>query len=94
VAGGDAGALATTTLTTPQHRPLLVSRTGTFRRDDASARAALRLAIGLGEAGGDHVLVRTREEAVIPGRRRPGRGRCLRRRARTAAPVEPKPVAS
>lgn len=46
-------------------RPLLVTHSGTFHLDDAFAYAVLRLALGLGEAGKDHALVRTREEAVI-----------------------------
>jgi len=45
--------------------PLLVTHSGTFHLDDAFAYAALRLALGLGVAGEGHVLVRTRDEAVI-----------------------------
>src|SRR5215218_7368889 len=48
-------------------RPLLVTHSGTFHLDDAFAYAVLRLALGLGAAGGDHALVRTRAEAVIAG---------------------------
>ena len=46
-------------------RPLLVTHSGTFHLDDAFAYAVLRLALGLGEAGRDHALVRTRDEGVI-----------------------------
>ncbi len=46
-------------------RPLLVTHSGTFHLDDAFAYAVLRLALGLDEAGDDHALVRTRDEAVI-----------------------------
>jgi uncharacterized UPF0160 family protein len=46
-------------------RPLLVTHSGTFHLDDAFAYAVLRLALGLGAAGEDHSLVRTRDEAVI-----------------------------
>ena len=46
-------------------RPLLVTHSGTFHRDDAFAYAVLRLAPGLGEAGRDHALARTRDEAVV-----------------------------
>ena len=49
------------------HRPLLVTHSGTFHLDDAFAYAVLRLALGLGAAGGDHALARTRDEAVISG---------------------------
>jgi len=48
-----------------QHRPLLVTHSGTFHLDDVFAYAVLRLALGLQEAGRDHTLVRTRDEAVI-----------------------------
>lgn len=47
--------------------PLLVTHSGSFHLDDAFAYAVLRLALGLGEAGTDHRLVRTRDEAVIAG---------------------------
>ena len=53
-----------TKVLTPR-RPLLVTHSGTFHLDDAFAYAALRLALGLGAAGADHVLVRTRDEAAI-----------------------------
>jgi uncharacterized UPF0160 family protein len=46
-------------------RPLLVTHSGSFHLDDAFAYAVLRLALGLAEAGQDHTLVRTRDEAVI-----------------------------
>ena len=46
-------------------RPLLATHSGTFHLDDAFAYAVLRLALGLGAAGGDHALVRTRDEAVV-----------------------------
>ena len=46
-------------------RPLLVTHSGTFHLDGAFAQAVLRLALGLGEAGRNHALVRTRDEAVI-----------------------------
>ena len=35
-------------------RPLLATHGGTFHLDDAFAYAVLRLALGLGEPGGDH----------------------------------------
>lgn len=47
--------------------PRLVTHSGTFHLDDAFAYAVLTLASGLGEAGRDHELVRTRDEAVIAG---------------------------
>ena len=50
---------------TTAHRPLLVTHSGTFHLDDAFAYAALRVAFGLREAGGDHALVRTRDELTI-----------------------------
>ena len=46
-------------------RPLLVTHSGTFHLDDAFAYAVLRLALGLGEPGHDHALVRTRDGSVI-----------------------------
>jgi uncharacterized UPF0160 family protein len=46
-------------------RPLLATHSGTFHLDDAFAYAVLRLALGLGAAGEDHALVRTRDEAAI-----------------------------
>ncbi len=62
MAGGDAGAAAA--VRTPR-RPLLVTHSGTFHLDDAFAYAILRLALGLGAAGEDHTLVRTRDETTI-----------------------------
>lgn len=44
---------------------LLVTHSGGFHCDDALAYAVLRLALGLGQAGEDHQLVRTRDTAVI-----------------------------
>ncbi len=38
--------------------PLLVTRSGTFHLDDAFTYAVLRLALGLGEVGRDHALIR------------------------------------
>ena len=49
------------------HRPLLVTHSGAFHLDDAFAYAVLRLALGHGEAGHDHTLMRTRDAAVIAG---------------------------
>ncbi len=46
-------------------RPLLVTHSGTFHLDDAFAYAVLRLALGLGEPGRGHALVRTRDGSVI-----------------------------
>jgi len=45
--------------------PLLVTHSGSFHCDDALAYAVLRLALGLGRAGEDHQLVRTRDPEVI-----------------------------
>ncbi|MFC3127699.1 MYG1 family protein [Pseudoroseomonas globiformis] len=47
--------------------PLLVTHSGGFHCDDALAYAVLRLALGLGEAGLDHRLVRTRDSTIIEG---------------------------
>ena len=50
----------------PETRPLLLAtHGGTFHLDDAFAYAVLRLALGLGEPGQDHALVRTRDETVL-----------------------------
>lgn len=46
-------------------QPLLVTHSGSFHLDDAFAYVVLRLALGLGEPGRDHGLVRTRDAAVI-----------------------------
>ncbi|MBP0447571.1 MYG1 family protein [Roseomonas sp. SSH11] len=51
--------------TTLPARPVLATHSGGFHLDDAFAYAVLRLTLGLGEAGVDHVLVRTRDEAAI-----------------------------
>ena len=57
----------------PDHRPLLVTHSGKFHCDEVFAYVVLRLALGLGKAGGlgeagtDHALVRTRDAAVIAG---------------------------
>ena len=48
-------------------RPLLVTHSGSFHLDDAFAYTVLRLALGLREAGRDHALVRTRDEAAVAG---------------------------
>ncbi len=45
--------------------PLLATHGGTFHLDDAFAYAVLRLALGLGEPGHGHALVRTRDGPVI-----------------------------
>ena len=49
----------------PDGRPLLVTHSGKFHCDEVFAYVVLRLALGLGEAGSDHALVRTRDAAVI-----------------------------
>lgn len=49
----------------PDGRPLLVTHSGKFHCDEVFAYVVLRLALGLGEAGADHRLVRTRDAAVI-----------------------------
>jgi uncharacterized UPF0160 family protein len=54
-------------MTRKPDRPLLVTHGGTFHLDDAFAYAVLRLALGLGEPGADHALLRTRDPAVIAG---------------------------
>lgn len=48
-------------------QPLLATHGGGFHLDDAFAYATLRLALQLGEAGRDHTVARTRDEAVIAG---------------------------
>ncbi|HTI02506.1 MAG TPA: MYG1 family protein [Acidisoma sp.] len=45
--------------------PRLVTHSGKFHCDDVFAYAVLRLALGLGRVGEDHLLVRTRERALI-----------------------------
>ncbi len=49
----------------PDGRLLLITHSGKFHCDEVFAYVVLRLALGLGEAGADHVLVRTRDAAVI-----------------------------
>ena len=51
----------------PDPRPLLVTHSGKFHCDEVFAYVVLRLAVGLGEAGTDHTLVRTRDAALIAG---------------------------
>lgn len=50
----------------PPH-PRLATHSGGFHLDDAFAYAVLRLALGLDQAGVDHSLLRTRDEASIAG---------------------------
>lgn len=45
--------------------PILATHSGSFHCDDVFAYATLRLALGLGAAGADHVLVRTRDAARL-----------------------------
>jgi uncharacterized UPF0160 family protein len=45
--------------------PILVTHSGKFHCDEVFAYAALRLALGLEEAGRDHVLLRTRTPELI-----------------------------
>ena len=45
--------------------PVLLTHSGKFHCDDLLAYAILRFALGLGMAGHDHQLVRTRDRAVI-----------------------------
>ncbi len=49
----------------PTVTPTLVTHNGTFHCDDAFAYAILRLALGLGAAGVDHRLIRTRDPTLI-----------------------------
>ena len=49
----------------PAPAPVLVTHSGSFHCDDALAYAVLRLALGLGRAGEDHRLIRTRDPGVI-----------------------------
>ena len=65
MSGGTAAARPEATTTPKPHRPLLVTHSGTFHLDDAFAYAVLRLALGLGEPGRGHALVRTRDGSVI-----------------------------
>lgn len=46
-------------------RPLLVTHSGKFHCDEVFAYAVLRLALGLGAAGEDHTLLRTRDPRRI-----------------------------
>jgi uncharacterized UPF0160 family protein len=45
--------------------PRLLTHNGKFHCDDAFAYAILRLALGLREPGADHMLIRTRDPALI-----------------------------
>lgn len=47
--------------------PILATHGGKFHCDEVFAYAVLRLALGLAEAGRDHVLLRTRTPALIEG---------------------------
>ena len=49
----------------PDAMPLLVTHSGSFHCDEAFAYVVLRLALGLGQAGEDHRLARTRDAALI-----------------------------
>jgi uncharacterized UPF0160 family protein len=48
-------------------QPILATHSGKFHCDEVFAYAVLRLALGLAEAGRDHVLRRTRDAALIEG---------------------------
>jgi len=48
-------------MTPGQPLPVLATHGGKFHCDEVFAYAVLRLALGLGEPGGDHVLLRTRK---------------------------------
>jgi uncharacterized UPF0160 family protein len=48
-----------------QSPPILVTHSGKFHCDEVFAYAALRAALGLEEAGSDHVLLRTRKPELI-----------------------------
>ncbi len=52
-------------MTTDQKLPILATHSGKFHCDEVFAYAALRLALGLHEAGRDHVLLRTRKPELI-----------------------------
>ena len=52
-------------MTADQKRPVLATHSGQFHCDEVFAYAVLRLALGLGEPGQDHVLVRTRKAELI-----------------------------
>lgn len=52
-------------MTRDQPQPILATHSGKFHCDEVFAYAVLRLALGLGEAGRDHVLLRTRRQDQI-----------------------------
>jgi uncharacterized UPF0160 family protein len=52
-------------MTPNQKPPVLATHGGKFHCDEVFAYAVLRLALGLGEAGQDHVLLRTRKPDLI-----------------------------
>lgn len=54
-------------MTQDRPRPILATHSGKFHCDEVFAYAVLRLALGLGEAGQDHVLLRTRKSERIAG---------------------------
>jgi uncharacterized UPF0160 family protein len=47
--------------------PILATHSGKFHCDEVFAYAVLRLALGLAQPGEDHVLLRTRDAALIQG---------------------------
>jgi len=54
-------------MTEADSRPILVTHGGKFHCDEVFAYAVLRLALGLSDAGRDHLLVRTRKPEEIEG---------------------------
>lgn len=52
-------------MTVDQRLPILATHSGKFHCDEVFAYAVLRLALGLGEPGQDHVLLRTRKAELI-----------------------------
>jgi uncharacterized UPF0160 family protein len=52
-------------MTRDQPLPILATHSGKFHCDEVFAYAVLRLALGLGEPGQDHVLLRTRKQDLI-----------------------------
>ncbi|MDB5373654.1 MAG: protein C27H6 [Belnapia sp.] len=52
-------------MTRDQPLPILATHSGKFHCDEVFAYAVLRLALGLGEVGQDHVLLRTRKPEAI-----------------------------
>ena len=54
-------------MTPDQPLPILATHSGKFHCDEVFAYAVLRLALGLGEAGRDHVLLRTRRADQLAG---------------------------